>query len=30
LAAARMMKVDLAPFEDALAEKHHRLGLSAA
>jgi len=30
LAAARMMDVDLGPFEDALAEKHRRLGLSAA
>jgi hypothetical protein len=30
LAAARMMDVDLRTFEDALAEKHRRLGLSAA
>jgi hypothetical protein len=30
LAAARMMDVDLGSFEDALADKHCRLGLSAA
>jgi hypothetical protein len=30
LAAARMMNIDLAPFEDALAEKHKHLGSSAA
>jgi hypothetical protein len=30
LAAARMMDIDLRPFEDALAEKHRRLGDSAA
>ena len=30
LAAARMMNIDLRPFEDALAEKHHRLGSDAA
>ena len=30
LAAARMMDMDLRPFEDALADKHRDLGLSAA
>ena len=30
LAAARMMKIDLAPFEDALAEKHQHLDSTAA
>jgi hypothetical protein len=30
LAAARMMEIDLRPFEDALAEKHRKLGDSAA
>ena len=30
LAAARMMDIDLRPFEDALAEKHQHLGSSAA
>jgi len=30
LAAARMMEMDLRSFEDALAERHKRLGLSAA
>jgi hypothetical protein len=30
LAAARMIDLDLRPFEDALAEKHRELDLSAA
>jgi hypothetical protein len=30
IAAARMLEVDLRPFEDALAERHRVLGLSAA
>lgn len=30
LAAARMMDIDLGPFEDALAEKHRRLDSDAA
>ena len=30
LAAARLMNIALGPFEDALAEKHRLLGLSAA
>ena len=30
LAAARMMGLELGPFEDSLAEKHRQLGLSAA
>ncbi len=30
LAAARMMNVDLRPFEDALAEKHRHLDSDAA
>ena len=30
LAAARIMNIDLRPFEDALAEKHQHLGSSAA
>jgi hypothetical protein len=30
LAAARTMQIDLGRFEDALAEKHRSLGLSAA
>jgi hypothetical protein len=30
LAAARMMDMDLRPFEDALADKHRDLGSSAA
>jgi len=30
LAAARMMDIDLRPFEDALAEKHRQLDTSAA
>ncbi len=30
LAAARMMDIDLRPFEDVLAEKHQQLGSSAA
>jgi hypothetical protein len=30
LAAARMMEMDLRSFEDALAERHKRLGLNAA
>jgi 23S rRNA A2030 N6-methylase RlmJ len=30
LAAARMMDIDLHPFEDALAEKHRELADSAA
>jgi hypothetical protein len=30
LAAARTLDLDLRPFEDALAEKHRKLGLSAA
>ena len=30
LAAARMMGMDLRAFEDALAERHKRLGLNAA
>jgi hypothetical protein len=30
LAAARMMKIDLGPFEDALADKHRHLDSNAA
>ena len=30
LAAARMMSIDLGPFEDALADKHRRLDSNAA
>ncbi|HEY7375173.1 MAG TPA: hypothetical protein VIF57_23630 [Polyangia bacterium] len=30
LAAARMMNIDLGPFEDALAEKHQQLDSDAA
>ena len=30
LAAARMMELDLRPFEDALVERHRQLDLSAA
>lgn len=30
LAAARMMNIDLRPFEDALADKHRQLGSDAA
>jgi hypothetical protein len=30
LASARMMDIDLRPFEDALADKHQQLGSSAA
>jgi len=30
LAAARMMNIDLRPFEDALADKHQELDTSAA
>jgi hypothetical protein len=30
LAAARRMDIDLRPFEDALAQKHEELGVSAA
>jgi hypothetical protein len=30
LAAARMMNIDLRPFEDALADRHQRLDSSAA
>lgn len=29
LAAARLMNIDLGPFEDALADKHRVLGISA-